>query len=130
MHSCHASSRLHKGARWWDVRDENFPWTDEPESIQLTIEVDGAVAAGSWARRRALEEVTTRRALHVHARGGTGVTEGLRARREWETLARHCGIHLPGAFFRGNRGGGTHRAVRARRHPAVCANDGRDCNPG
>src|SRR5437763_13512799 len=36
---------------------------------------------GSGAPRRALEEVTTRRALHVHARGGTGVTEGLRARR-------------------------------------------------
>src|SRR5947207_111694 len=82
MHRCYASSRLHKGAPVvWDVRDEDFPWTDEPESTRLTIEVDGAVAAGSGARRRALEEVTTRRALHVHARGGTGVTEGLRARR-------------------------------------------------
>ncbi len=31
-------------ARWWDVPDEGFPWTDEPEAIRLTIEVGGAVA--------------------------------------------------------------------------------------
>src|SRR5713226_6676154 len=31
--------------------------------------------AGSGARRRALEEVTAGRALHVHARRGTGVTK-------------------------------------------------------
>jgi aminoglycoside 6'-N-acetyltransferase len=31
-------------ARWWDVPDVGFPWTDEPETIRLTIEVDGAVA--------------------------------------------------------------------------------------
>ena len=30
--------------RWWDVPDEGFPWSDEPESTRLTIEVDGAVA--------------------------------------------------------------------------------------
>lgn len=30
--------------RWWDVPDAGFPWTDEPESTRLTIEVDGAVA--------------------------------------------------------------------------------------
>jgi aminoglycoside 6'-N-acetyltransferase len=30
--------------RWWDVPDEGFPWTDEPDAIRLTIEVDGAVA--------------------------------------------------------------------------------------
>jgi aminoglycoside 6'-N-acetyltransferase len=30
--------------RWWDVPDEGFPWTDEPEATRLTIEVDGAVA--------------------------------------------------------------------------------------
>jgi aminoglycoside 6'-N-acetyltransferase len=29
---------------WWDVPDEGFPWTDEPESTRLTIEVGGAVA--------------------------------------------------------------------------------------
>ena len=29
---------------WWDVPDEGFPWSDEPESNRLTIEVDGAVA--------------------------------------------------------------------------------------
>jgi aminoglycoside 6'-N-acetyltransferase len=31
-------------AHWWDVPAEGFPWTDEPESTRLTIEVDGAVA--------------------------------------------------------------------------------------
>jgi aminoglycoside 6'-N-acetyltransferase len=31
-------------ALWWDVPEEGFPWTDEPESTRLTIEVDGAVA--------------------------------------------------------------------------------------
>ncbi len=29
---------------WWDVPDEGFPMTDEPESTRLTIEVDGAIA--------------------------------------------------------------------------------------
>jgi aminoglycoside 6'-N-acetyltransferase len=31
-------------AIWWDVPEEGFPWTDEPEATRLTIEVDGAVA--------------------------------------------------------------------------------------
>ncbi len=31
-------------ARWWYVPPEDFPWTDDPESTRLTIEVDGAVA--------------------------------------------------------------------------------------
>ncbi len=31
-------------ARWWDEPDEGFPWTDDPDSTRLTIEVDGAVA--------------------------------------------------------------------------------------
>jgi aminoglycoside 6'-N-acetyltransferase len=30
--------------RWWDVPDEGFPWSDEPEATRFTIEVDGAVA--------------------------------------------------------------------------------------
>jgi aminoglycoside 6'-N-acetyltransferase len=30
--------------RWWDVPDEGFPWTDEPETTRMVIEVDGAVA--------------------------------------------------------------------------------------
>jgi aminoglycoside 6'-N-acetyltransferase len=30
--------------RWWDVPDEGFPWTDDPESTRLTIEVDGKIA--------------------------------------------------------------------------------------
>ncbi|HEY7830534.1 MAG TPA: GNAT family protein [Solirubrobacteraceae bacterium] len=30
-------------AFWWGAPVEGFPWTDEPDSIRLTIEVDGAV---------------------------------------------------------------------------------------
>jgi aminoglycoside 6'-N-acetyltransferase len=30
--------------RWWDVPDDGFPWTDDPDETRLTIEVDGAVA--------------------------------------------------------------------------------------
>jgi aminoglycoside 6'-N-acetyltransferase len=30
--------------RWWDVPDDDFPWTDDPDETRLTIEVDGAVA--------------------------------------------------------------------------------------
>lgn len=30
--------------RWWDLPDEGFPWSDDPESRRLTIEVDGAIA--------------------------------------------------------------------------------------
>jgi aminoglycoside 6'-N-acetyltransferase len=29
--------------RWWDNPEDGFPW-DEPESVRLTIEIDGAVA--------------------------------------------------------------------------------------
>lgn len=31
-------------ALWWDLPEAGFPWSDEPESTRLTIEVDGAVA--------------------------------------------------------------------------------------
>jgi aminoglycoside 6'-N-acetyltransferase len=31
-------------ARWWDVPDDGFPWTDDPTATRLVIEVDGAVA--------------------------------------------------------------------------------------
>jgi aminoglycoside 6'-N-acetyltransferase len=31
-------------ARWWDAPDPGFPLTDDPESVRLTILVDGAVA--------------------------------------------------------------------------------------
>jgi aminoglycoside 6'-N-acetyltransferase len=30
--------------RWWGKPEEGFPWTDEPESTRMVIEVDGAVA--------------------------------------------------------------------------------------
>jgi aminoglycoside 6'-N-acetyltransferase len=29
---------------WWDPPAEGFPWSDEPESTRLTIEIDNAVA--------------------------------------------------------------------------------------
>jgi aminoglycoside 6'-N-acetyltransferase len=38
--------RIHRTpevVRWWDLPDEGFPWTDEPDATRLTIEVDGAV---------------------------------------------------------------------------------------
>lgn len=31
-------------ARWWDAPEDGFPWTDDPDSTRLVIEVDGAVA--------------------------------------------------------------------------------------
>jgi aminoglycoside 6'-N-acetyltransferase len=31
-------------ARWWGGPEEGFPWSDEPESTRLTIEVEGTVA--------------------------------------------------------------------------------------
>lgn len=31
-------------ALWWDVPDEGFPWSDEPESTRFAIVLDGAVA--------------------------------------------------------------------------------------
>jgi aminoglycoside 6'-N-acetyltransferase len=31
-------------AHWWDAPAEGFPWTDEPDSIRLTILLNGAVA--------------------------------------------------------------------------------------
>lgn len=29
--------------RWWGEPEEGFPWTDEPESTRMVIEIDGAV---------------------------------------------------------------------------------------
>jgi aminoglycoside 6'-N-acetyltransferase len=29
--------------RWWDAPEQGFPWSDDPESTRLVIEVDGAV---------------------------------------------------------------------------------------
>src|SRR5262245_21490105 len=31
-------------ARWWDPPEDDFPLADNPESVRLTIEVDGRVA--------------------------------------------------------------------------------------
>ena len=31
-------------ARWWDMPGDGFPFSDDPDSTRLVIEVDGAVA--------------------------------------------------------------------------------------
>jgi aminoglycoside 6'-N-acetyltransferase len=31
-------------ARWWDPPEDDFPLADDPESVRLTVEVDGRVA--------------------------------------------------------------------------------------
>jgi aminoglycoside 6'-N-acetyltransferase len=31
-------------ARWWDRPEDGFPWSDDPDSTRLVIEVDGGVA--------------------------------------------------------------------------------------
>src|SRR5436190_17920313 len=39
--------RIHRTpevARWWDLPEEGFPWTDDSDALRLTIEVDGVVA--------------------------------------------------------------------------------------
>jgi aminoglycoside 6'-N-acetyltransferase len=39
--------RIHEApevAHWWGEPEEGFPWTDEPESTRMVIEVDGVVA--------------------------------------------------------------------------------------
>jgi aminoglycoside 6'-N-acetyltransferase len=39
--------RIHRApavARWWGEPDERFPWSDEPDSRRLVIDIDGRVA--------------------------------------------------------------------------------------
>src|SRR5687768_13273163 len=36
--------RIPEVMRWWDVPEEGFPWTDDPDATRFAIEVDGAVA--------------------------------------------------------------------------------------
>jgi aminoglycoside 6'-N-acetyltransferase len=39
--------RIHQTAevrRWWDAPEPGFPFTDEPESVRMTIEFRGAIA--------------------------------------------------------------------------------------
>jgi aminoglycoside 6'-N-acetyltransferase len=41
LHRIHATPEV---AYWWDLPVEGFPWTDEPDSVRLTIVLAGAVA--------------------------------------------------------------------------------------
>ncbi|HST54518.1 MAG TPA: GNAT family N-acetyltransferase [Solirubrobacteraceae bacterium] len=39
--------RIHRAPEvvyWWDQPEDGFPWTDEPDTTRLVIEVDGAIA--------------------------------------------------------------------------------------
>jgi aminoglycoside 6'-N-acetyltransferase len=39
--------RIHRTpevAKWWDAPQDGFPFDDDPESVRMTIELDGAVA--------------------------------------------------------------------------------------
>jgi aminoglycoside 6'-N-acetyltransferase len=30
-------------SRWWDLPEQGFPWSDDPEATRMTIELDGVV---------------------------------------------------------------------------------------
>jgi aminoglycoside 6'-N-acetyltransferase len=70
-------------ARWWGGPEEGFPWSDEPESTRLTIEVEGIVAGmiqfyeeSESAHRHASIDLFLDPALH--GRGlGTAAVRGL-----------------------------------------------------
>jgi aminoglycoside 6'-N-acetyltransferase len=39
--------RIHREpevVRWWDLPEDGFPWSDDPEQTRLTIELDGRVS--------------------------------------------------------------------------------------
>jgi aminoglycoside 6'-N-acetyltransferase len=67
-------------ARWWDAPDPGFPLTDDPESVRLTIVVEGAVAGlvQYWEEtdpkyRHAAVDVFLDPALHDHGLGTEAV---------------------------------------------------------
>jgi aminoglycoside 6'-N-acetyltransferase len=81
-------------ALWWDVPAEGFPWSDEPESTRLTIEVDGAVAGliQFWEEktpkyRHATIDLFLDPALHGQGLGTEAV------RRLVRHLIEECGHH-------------------------------------
>jgi aminoglycoside 6'-N-acetyltransferase len=68
-------------ARWWDLPEEGFPWSDEPDATRLTIELDGAVAGMiqfseelTPRYRRASIDLFLDPALHGHGLGAEAVT--------------------------------------------------------
>jgi aminoglycoside 6'-N-acetyltransferase len=40
LHRIHSTPEV---VRWWDLPEEGFPWSDEPETTRFVIEADGAV---------------------------------------------------------------------------------------
>lgn len=71
--------------RWWDAPAEGFPWTDDPDSVRLTIEVDGAVAGliQFWEElepkyRHASVDVFLDPALHARGLGTEAVRQVVR----------------------------------------------------
>jgi aminoglycoside 6'-N-acetyltransferase len=72
-------------ARWWDAPEPGFPLSDDPESVRLTIVVDGAVAGlvQYWEEtepkyRRAAVDVFLDPALHDRGLGTEAVRRVVR----------------------------------------------------
>ncbi|HEV3072472.1 MAG TPA: GNAT family protein [Solirubrobacteraceae bacterium] len=71
-------------ARWWGAPEAGFPWRDEPDSVRLTIEVDGKVAGmiqfyeEAEPHRYASIDLFLDPALHGRGVGSEAVTELVR----------------------------------------------------
>jgi aminoglycoside 6'-N-acetyltransferase len=81
-------------ARWWDTPGEGFPFSDDPDSTRLAIEVDGAVAGMiQYAEelepkyRHASIDLFLDPALHNQGHGTEAV------RRVVRMLIEECGHH-------------------------------------
>ena len=81
-------------AQWWDLPDDGFPMTDEPESTRLTIRRDGEVA-GMVQFQEELEPKYRSASIDIFvapAHQGRGVgTEAIRL--VVDHLLRHRGHH-------------------------------------
>jgi GNAT superfamily N-acetyltransferase len=80
--------------RWWDAVEDDFPWSDDPESTRFTIVVDGAVA-GLIQYSEELEPKYRHASIDLfldpalHGRGiGTAATTGSRSIRPSTTPRR------------------------------------------
>jgi aminoglycoside 6'-N-acetyltransferase len=81
-------------AQWWDLPDDGFPMTDEPQSTRLTIRCDGEIA-GMIQFQEELEPKYRSASIDIFvgpAHQGRGVgTEAIRL--VVEHLQRHRGHH-------------------------------------